>query len=134
MGWWSESVMGGDTPLDIKGDFDNQFGSTIVTPQQAIEFIKTEIEEWGGIEDAVIKQVVGFQMMERGFPMNDDLRDLVIDGCNSGDDGWDDNETREQILTEFKLMILMYPDKGATVEMPHQPGLLEEFAKHLIPK
>ena len=54
MGWWSEDIMGGDTPLDLQGsmdelwnilDEDMEYRDEVPAPSEAelIEFIKNNI-------------------------------------------------------------------------------------------
>jgi len=144
MGWWSESIMGGDTPLDFKGEFEDRFGSLdeafneyraedgqppipyrLPESPEVIEFLKIG-EKWG--DQHILQQVTGFLLMERGAPMSEELRALVIQGIdeeNPTEDGWSNGEAREKVLHEFKAAVLAYPAAGAKVELPHQPGLFE---------
>lgn len=151
MGWWDEGIMGGDTPLDFKGNFEDTFGSTdpgfneyreendhdpipfvIPTPEQVIEFIHTT-DKWG--DGDILKQVTGFLVMERGAPMNDELRALIIEGIDEeivgGAETWNSPDTRIDRLQEFRKNVLAYPAEGGKVDMPDSPGLFEKLAEHL---
>lgn len=124
MGWWSDDIMGGDPPYDIQAHFEEL--AAPVTPEKAIELISKLAKEWYW-EEPIIKQVVGFQMIERGYEMSDALRALVIDGIdNDESDDWNDPEKRKRKLAEFKAIVLAYPAEGAEESpLPHQEGLFE---------
>lgn len=151
MGWWSESIMGGDTPLDFRGAFEDKFGSDDPkhnewrvqdgeqpvpfikpTSEQTLEFLKSA-ETWG--EQAILYQVVGWLVMERAAPMNDELRQLVFKGIdsevNEGAVEWGSPEARIARLMEFRGAVERYPSEGAEVDMPDNPGLFDVLAKHL---
>lgn len=152
MGWWDEGIMGGDTPLDFKGNFEDTFGSTDPEynqyliedgkppipfvkpePQAVVTFINENSQRWG--DDEILRQVAGFLVMERGAPMNDELRGMILDGIdqeiNEGATSWNSPETRIARLQEFRKAVVAYPDSGADVSMPESPGLLSKLAEHL---
>lgn len=155
MGWWDEGIMGGDSPLDFKGNFEDKFGSLdpefnewrVEDGKEPIPFILPEPDavfalineisgQWG--DEHVFAQVAGFLVMERGAKMNDELRKAVLNGIDmelteiqEEESGWSSPETRKERLTEFREAVSRYPDAGSTVEMPHSPGLFEKMADHL---
>lgn len=152
MGWWSESIMGGDTPLDFRGEFEDLFGSDDAThnrwreqdgepaipfvkptAQQSVDFIKNNVQKWG--DDAILCQVTGWMVMERAAPMNDELRQLVLAGIDSevagGATEWGSPEARIARLMEFRFAVDRYPNEGAEVDMPDSPGLFDMLADHL---
>ena len=154
MGWWDEGIMGGDTPLDFKGNFEDKFGSTDPEfnewreedgkptipfvkpdPQEVLTFINDFDWRWGRDDEPILKQVTGFLLMERGAPMNDELRALIIQGIDEeiseGAPTWNSPETRIARLQEFRKAVESYPAAGANVEMPESPGLLSKLAEHL---
>ena len=146
MGWWDEGIMGGDTPWDFRGEFEDRFGSTdpevnewriedgkepiefrIPTSEETLEFI----ESLGhSSDDHIVKQVIGWLVIERGAPMNDDLRLLVLEGIdeeNVAEEGWTNPHYRIDALHEFRNIVEAYPAKGAKVEMPPSPGLFDKI-------
>lgn len=145
MGWWDEGIMGGDEPLDCRHVFECVFGSTdeefnewriedgeepipfhIPTSEETIEFIKS----LDGFNDHIGKQVVGWLVIERGAPMNDELRLLILEGIDSEDpieEGWIKPEKRIEQLDEFRRIVEAYPAEGAKVEMPESPGLFDKI-------
>jgi hypothetical protein len=148
MGWWDEGIMGGDTPLDFKGNFEDTFGSPDAefnqyriedghepipfvkpAPQDVVAFIKDNSQKWG--DDEILRQVAGFLLMERGAPMNAELRQLIIEGIDmevgEGAESWGSPETRLERLEEFRKAVLAYPDDGAEVTMPESPGLFSKM-------
>lgn len=131
MGWWSESIMGGDTPYDIQFCFEEQFGlAQTPTTDEAVAFIGASIED-SPYNAHVIKQVTGFIMMERSAPMNDELRRLVLEGIDEeiseGATQWQDPSLRLTALSDFRALVEAYPAEGGRVDLPHQPGLFEKI-------
>ena len=123
MGWWDCSIMGGDSPLDIEGDWEDEFGEQVVSSNDAIKFILKLQDAWGGAR--AITQVVGFLMIQGKMPINDQLRALIIEACDP--DEWaDDDEERKKVIDEFRTLVMNYKD-GEEVTMPHQPGLFEKI-------
>lgn len=128
MGWWDESIMGGDAPLDIQIYFEEQ---RIDTSDEAVAFIEGMINHWNCYEN-VIKQVVGFLMIKNGRAMSDQLRQLVIDGIEAECEEeallcWTRPDIRREHLMEFKKVVLAYPAEGGKVELPDQPGLFDKI-------
>lgn len=147
MGWWSEGIMGGDTPLDIRAEFEDRFGSDdpdateenkllcVPTADEGLAFLNDTMTEWNfGSDYPIIKQVTGFLVMERSAPMNDELRRLVIEGIDAeineikqGAPTWNDPASRLQSLSDFRVLVEAYPTEGGNVDLPHQPGLFEKI-------
>lgn len=140
MGWWSDSIMGGDAPLDIEFSFEERFGTNdaekaseeefpefrLPTSEETVEFITRMTKDE---DNNLVKQVTGFLVMERAAPMSDELRHLVLEGIDGeikeGAQDWDDPASRLQTLSNFRDLVAVYPSTGATVELPRQPGLFE---------
>ncbi len=155
MGWWDEGIMGGDGPLDYKGNFEDEFGSVdadfnkwrledgkpaipfkVPTAEESLKFLE-DCRQWKWYskgDDPVLCQVIGFLVMERGGAMNDELRAAVVKGCNDelaeGCDSWGDPSIRIKVLQDFRALIEAYPAEGSNIELPHQPGLFEKMAGH----
>lgn len=143
MGWWSETIMGGDTPLDFQSEFEDTFGDDesemAISPDDAIAFINDTIAGYSIESDDndinVLKQVTGLLVMERSGPFSDELRKVVLAGVDGelagGCEEWDEPEARMATLREFADLVNAYPNEGADVTLPHQPGLMEIIAKNL---
>ena len=158
MGWWSPAIMGGDTPLDYKGNFEDKFGSkdpefnewraqdgkepiAYVTPtaEQTLEFL-AECRNWkwhSADDEAVLCEVAGFLHMERGGTMNDELRQAILVGVDmelaEGCETWNNPQERIDILQDFRKTVEAYPAEGGEAALPHQRGLFEMFAAHTGP-
>ncbi len=110
MSWWSAEIMGGDGPLDIKGDFDDYFQTRQITADAAVEFLAEQ--RYDG-DEGVPAQVVGFLVMERAVEFSNKLRTLVLDGCDD-DAGWKamgDCE-RDEIMAKFRSRVAAYGIAG----------------------
>lgn len=142
MGWWDESIMGGDAPLDVEGDFEHKFGMwkpedkdhdeppTMTYPgeQSIVKFINQMQSK--GYENYEVSGPVGFMMMELGWLISNELKQRIIEDVDSEDiSRWRDPTERKRNLDEFKELLLAYD--GTAKEMPHQPGLFEKFAEKI---
>ena len=155
MGWWDEGIMGGDTPLDFKGNFEDRFGSLDASfneyriedgqepipcvkpdPQAVVTFINEHSGKWG--DDEILSQVTGYLVMERGAPMNDQLRQIILSGIDmevsEGCGSWGSPETRLARLKEVRELVEIYPAEGSDIELPESPGLFSKIADHLMGK
>ena len=126
MGWWSLDIMGGDTPLDIQEDLNSQYSRLIITPEEAITYIVAD-------DDPVTRQVVGFLMVKNGLPLNEELKQMILDGIDAELDEprFTEVEERNGHLKAFRTLLTDYPLEGAKVETPHQKGLFEQIAEHI---
>ena len=132
MGWWSTSIMGGDTPLDVSDGFNREFGIQKPTPEKTLKFINELEKAWGSGD--IIRQATGFLMIQRGAPMNDELRTEILRGIDEeiegGCDYWNNPEERLTVLRDFRKIVEAY-GKGEDVTLPHQRGLMEVIDDHL---
>jgi hypothetical protein len=146
MGWWSEDIMGGDSPMDIACMFDREFGTEIkdsewgdydlpkrVAGTKVLEFGEKCIADYFDFEE--VFQAIGFIMIDNGMPMTDRVRkkvlaatDLEIEG---GAESWSSPKGRLKKLREFRSIVETYPRVGAATTMPHQTGLFEKLAEAL---
>ncbi len=152
MGWWSTTVMGGDSPLDAEGDFFHivfkgtkyEDGCDRMDAQDAGELTREEISEAifqrlpellervrGPVPDLdIFKQVLGVLILEFGVPVNDLTReviDLAIDGAKH--DEWaQTDEERAAYMQAFILQLNEYDGKPTEVKFE---GLFEKLAEHL---
>jgi hypothetical protein len=147
MGWWSESIMGGDTPYDIEGAFEDAFGTTdrywgsvmpapkykVPTAEESRQWLNDYLANSYEPDAPIAKQVAGFKLMQRGAPMADDVRALVLEGIDEeiseGCEEWSDPQLRLDTLADFRKLVVAYPAEGGKAELPHQPGLLEMIGR-----
>jgi hypothetical protein len=119
MGWWSKTIMGGDTPLDFKSEFFDlagvdQFNDKGPKVKKAFDesqdkFIKgidKVLKRWGcgktgsdyyNDKKSIAFQVLAVQMMETGCIIKEDIRSLMLEWIPK--DGWaaEDDERKEKI-------------------------------------
>lgn len=133
MGWWSETIMGGDSPLDIAQCFEDRFGTRKdINPEEAIKLIDDTIAMWK-CDECIIKQVVGFMMIERGCSFSSELRKVVLEGIDDEDTtSWKDSSTRDEKLREFRNIVEAYPVEGGLAELPRQEGLFQKIFEKLV--
>lgn len=137
MGWWSESIMGGDQPLDIQADFEDCFASATaensesvigpITADEALAFMHDQIKE---DDDPVTRQVVGFLLIQNGAPLPEEARKLVLEGIDqeiNAESDWNDPALRHKALSDFAAIVEVYPAEGGKVDLPYQPVLFEKI-------
>ena len=134
MGWWGCGIMSGDTPLDVKDMLEDL---PEINPVTATKFIRDLEVEWGCCIRE-IRQCTAFCLIEKGLPIDYKIREYAlwaiddeIKEIDADEDCWKNSSERRAVLVEFRKIVEMYPDSGCKVEMPHQPGLFEMFAKQL---
>lgn len=129
MGWWGHDIMGGDTPLDVKDRFEDELAGEY-TPEKAIAFIGMLRAEWGCDYDEIIAQCIGWLVMHHGLPINDQLRALVIEGCDSDKSfEWVDTDERKKYVAELKSLVSEYPVEGRKTVMERSTVFSELFKK-----
>lgn len=117
MGWWGEGVMDGDSPLDLQWEFEEEFGGepspkTEYTPEKAVDFIKSRLVPWTS-QEYILKQVTGWLAVSRGWPINEEFRALIIEGCDDDDsERWIDEKARKLQIDAFKAIVQQYPIEG----------------------
>lgn len=130
MGWWSATIMGGDTPLDFVGTFHDilklkyDSGKNKFTKKnmeagidKLVAYLMTKKNShWYCDEKNVGFQVLGVQMMECGARMSPELKEKIIQACD--EDRWahsnnSDNDDRKKIIDSFRTAILNYSGKKA---------------------
>ena len=119
--------MGGDTPLDIEGWFEERFGKSAPSAEESLSFLTSQLNErsWDATS---FKQVTAFLLIQRAAPMHDEVRRLALEGCVEEDtSSWNDPDERDTVLAQFAEIIKAYPAEGGRVELPHQPGLFEKI-------
>ncbi len=151
MGWWSATVMGGDSPMDAEGDlFDIVFkgtkyedGCDRMDAEGAGELTREDLaakllarlpdlNEYvsSGLDTDILKQVLGVMILEYGIPIIDPTREaikLAIQGAK--DDEWaDEDEERAAHMEAFILQLNEYD--GSPTEVTSE-GLFEKLAEKI---
>ena len=147
MGWWSEDIMGGDTPCDIECEIlkicglqkfeDCEDPDVIVENFITYDLFERHIDKIcrhltlmgkKHKEDNIIGfQVLGYLMMKAGAEIKLNLKDLIINKAK--EDFWAKNDSvRKKIMDEFILDLESY---DGTPKERHQHGLFEMLSKSL---
>lgn len=143
MGWWSEDVMGGDTPLDLQSFIynaldikqypDKDYEGEIVIPSNVYDYDKIvkhlakDDEYWlNGNTNNIFHQVLGVMMMESGAPISDELKANIIIGAEkdqwANEDGGD--ELRKKIMDSLIETIKSYDGTPTKIK---SAGLLDKL-------
>ena len=155
MGWWSETIMGGDAPLDVEYDvlrlakLVNDDGSDadsadddyfrweehparVKVALEAVPLARWEelFAVWGADGDGgVAHQVVALMHMASGAKLPDTIAQAAIVACETEDtSGWGEPQARQARLDEFAAAVRGYD--GTPTVMP-QEGLMDKLAEHL---
>ena len=95
MGWWSETIMGGDTPLDYMGMLCDLIGVKYVSPKgfrytrKQIETHMPKVLAWLNkprYENEIAWQVFGVMVMETGAKISVETRAKIIQAAKA--DTW----------------------------------------------
>ena len=157
MGWWSENIMGGDTPLDIESfiyhaleieqfpDQENDnYGEVIKIPADKFDYDKIvaylknreKDDYWlKGDYGNIFHQVLGVLMMKFGAPISDDLKKKMIEAAENdvwanGDEYDEADEDRKSKMDDFIKTLNSYD--GVTPIKINSKGLFETIAEGLF--
>ena len=135
MGWWSEDIMGGDTPLDLEAfiydALEIEHDGEIKIPKEVFDYhkiIKHLNDRDGdnywleGDTGNIFHQVLGVMMMEVGAPISKPLKAMMITAAKN--DEWANNGSleREERMDRFIYNINHYV--GSPIETKAK-GLME---------
>jgi len=145
MGWWSKTIMGGDTPLDFKSEFFDlagvdQFNDKRSKVKKAFEesqdkFIKgidKVLKRWGcgktgsdyyNDQKSIAFQVLAVQMMVHGCVIKEELKTLMLEWIVKDEWAGEDPE-REKRINELVETLKNYDNKPTSVK---SEGLLEKM-------
>ncbi len=143
MGWWSCTIMGGDTPLDVRDtvlfdilelDSDDYF-EDVYTPVVIGERMLNKLD---AIEDydfswaeEIGDQVLGVMVMEYGLPKEDERVVRLIDRAKeaaAADEWATDDAERRMYIGNFHETLEAY---DGTPTMVKSEGLFEKIAEHI---
>lgn len=122
MGWWSDDIMGGDTPSDcfsticetvgVKYDGSNPGVFTAEVANENLDKL-TELAEKEESEFIIMRQVIGFKLMMAGAKMPARIRELAIIAAQ--DDEWVKEEgavLRKKVMDRFIESLEAYNKDG----------------------
>lgn len=144
MGWWSCTIMGGDTPYDARGDMYDVCGLTSdmlypdkmddrVSDDVIAEAVKANVPAMikvalKGSEDwypGVYRQVLGVLVMSAGCDSEDKdvKRALKIAKEGAEADEWNNDERRAYVADFIKML----DNYDGTPQEPKEEGLFQKF-------
>ena len=161
MGWWSATILGGDTPMDYVGDmediakvgtYDYDKDEDIVIPlrvrrerlKKALpELIKYCEERLGGRyggdkeDQDIAYQVLGVLLISNGAELPRKLQTRILKAIR--EDAWangkgSDSKERQFYIRSFERQIQRYPAAGARPRQVAAEGLFDAFEKALVSK
>lgn len=150
MGWWSETIMGGDTPLDLKSEFYEMAGVDQFSPltekdKKALAGIQPGFTK-GGMDDILNRwgcgkpdedfykdtKSIGFQvlaviLMKVGAPIKPKLKTLMLEWIPQ--DVWsNENPERKKHVDDLLEKVKAYTGKPTSVP---EKGLFDAFSDKL---
>lgn len=137
MGWWSETVMGGDTPHDYKYEIYNNCGVSFNSPTPILRkaLLSHEKEllafaEGGHWDNEIRQQVCGYLVITNGVPRSEAINKVISLAIESaeGDEWAKENQTRKKYMDDFIAALKSYNGEPTEVK---DKGLFEVIATHL---
>ena len=149
MGWWSCTIMGGDTPLDAQGDMFDACGVTsdmfypdddadLISIIDINEQIKLNVAAMTEVAlndpdswyPGVYRQVLGVMVMSAGCdPEDEDVkRALQVAREGAEADEWDDDERRAYVAN----FIEMIDNYDGTPQEPKSEGVFEKIHEAIV--
>lgn len=147
MGWWSDDVMGGDTPLDLQsfiydaldinqypeGDEDISIPADAFDYKKIVKYLKDREgnDYWlKGDTGNIFHQVLGIMMMESGAPINKTLKAKMIKAAKLDDWACEGDEDRRDKMDSFISVLNQYD--SSTPTKINSKGLMETIADTLV--
>lgn len=123
MGWWSTTIMGGDSPLDYLSNIGGALGfgnentwkrsvsrTCDILNRTPVKYFLDYYAQTGN--DPVCAQVIAHIHMAVGAPLAQELRDLAIAACENEDvSTWREPLERKAHLTVFAEEVRSYDNK-----------------------
>ena len=138
MGWWSTTIMGGDTPLDYQGNLTDIISGGYLTNNDITAaqfenmdevFVNGKIESLVKCKDSrsIMYQVLMVMAMRVGAKISSKLKLLAI--SNIRNDEWQFEESERKQAIDNLIQTLNQYDGSVRVKVKSE-GLFEVFAKH----
>lgn len=148
MGWWSATILGGDTPMDYVGDmkdianindydYDKEEDILLapnVVKDRVNKAIRKLVKYCDNSHDIDIAyQVLGVVIMTSGAKLSDQLRTFIISAARN--DEWAKRDTsvdkeRKTYINRFVRQLQRYPSEGGRPRTIAQEGLFEKMSEH----
>lgn len=142
MGWWSATILGGDTPLDILGEFadilgvDNEGG---LSELYEYSFTKRNLSKKANLdklmvaakehdETSIAHQVLGVILMSTGSHIPTKLRIEIIQQAKQDEWYLENDDERVYFINDLINKITNYKDKPTFVDTE---GLMKKFNDHI---
>lgn len=138
MGWWSTTIMGGDTPLDYQGELTDIISGGYLTNNDITAaqfenmdevFVNGKIESLVKYKDcrSIMYQVLMVMAMRVGAKISSKLKLLAISNIRNDEWQFEDSERKEVI--DNLIQTLNQYDGSIRVKVKSE-GLFEVFNKH----
>mgnify|MGYP003666204452 FL=1 len=138
MGWWSTTIMGGDTPLDYQSDLTDIISGGYLTGNDITAaqfenmdevFVNGKIESLVKNKDdrSIMYQVLMEMAMRVGAKLSSKLKLLAISNIRNDEWQFEDSERKEVI--DNLIQTLNQYDGSIRVKVKSE-GLFEVFNKH----
>ena len=116
MGYWSNGIMGGDQPEEIKLDLIDTFLFKQTDDESLIKWIGTNGDDDVQREATL---VLGLTIITTESTLSDTIKSLVLKACDEdiADDSCSGHEERVQIIEQFRKAIEKYD--GTTPDLDH---------------
>ena len=143
MGWWSCTVMGGDTPLDLQADLIETAGVKYEYFQDKLDFDMTALKDDFNRDLGkmimyceaqtndydyrnIAFQVLGAITMEAGATLPDSVRTKITDGAKN--DEWaESSDERKMYMDAFILVVGTYDNTPTEIEYESLFGKFAEL-------
>ena len=138
MGWWSTTIMGGDTPLDYQGDLTDIISGGYLTNDDITAkqfenmdevFLNGKIESLVKSKDnkSIMYQVLMVMAMRVGAKISSKLKLFAIGNIRNDEWQFEDSSRKEAI--DNLIQTLNQYDGSIRVDVKSE-GLFEVFHKH----
>lgn len=145
MGWWSCTIMGGDTPLDARDTimfdvleldsdkfFDDEYKFEDIQKLMLdnIERIRYTVPQYDWYEE-IWDQVMGVLVMEYGMPTDNEHVEALLERAKeaaAADEWATDDAERRMYIGNFHETLEAYDGTPTTVK---SEGLFEKIAEHI---
>lgn len=127
MGWWSKTVLGGDTPMDYIGDLEHIAGLTDEDEDLTKKQVKAKItsnliklfahakkvdEDEDFHYKGIMPQVFGVLVCSYGVPITIGMKNFILEGIKN--DEWSrTDKNRLRFMNHFKRQIKRYKLTGS---------------------
>lgn len=147
MGWWSATILGGDTPLDYLGDFASElnlsdtengipelygyeFSKEILNKKENLNKLVRYADSIKDVEyRSIAYQVLGVILMGTGSKISGTLKEKIISYAKK--DEWYQNKTPDRVkyIENFIDCVRTYKDGNPV--LVKQEGLFETIAEKI---